>query len=73
MNKREAVKKHGKERCQDMHVFLEKLDAYYGFPYSERMLLDLLGDLEKTIYYLNLEKTKVVGIDRLKKRIYLTR
>jgi len=46
MNKEEASEKYGKERCQDMHEFLDKLSRYYAFPYSEETLLDFLVDLE---------------------------
>ena len=45
MNKSEARKKYGKERCQTMHQFLSKISRNYAFPYSDESLFDFLEDL----------------------------
>ena len=46
MNKKEAIKTYGKERCQEMHLFLDILNSLYAFPYSESTLYYFLGSLE---------------------------
>lgn len=46
MNKKEAAKKYGKERCAEVHNFLDRLNRYYDFPYSEKNLFDFLEDLD---------------------------
>ena len=46
MNKQEVIKKYGNTRCQEFHYFLDKLNRYYSFPYSEENLYDFVVDLE---------------------------
>jgi hypothetical protein len=40
------VKKYGKERCQSMHHFINKLSIYYGLPYTDQTLEYFLEDLK---------------------------
>lgn len=40
------VKKYGKERCQSMHHFINKLSIYYGLPYTDQTLEYFLDDLK---------------------------
>ena len=47
MNKNEVIKQYGKERCQVMHEYLDKLNRYYAFPYLEENLYGFLEDLGK--------------------------
>lgn len=44
--KTDLIKIYGKQRCQDMHNFLDKLDRYYDFKYLEANLSDFLQDLQ---------------------------
>lgn len=47
MNKRDIIAKYGHERIKIMHYFLDKINRFYGFPYSKENLYDFVVSLEK--------------------------
>jgi len=44
-DKKTAAKLYGKDRCQEMHDFIVKLNAYYAFPLTDYILFNFLEDL----------------------------
>lgn len=44
--KQQTIKKHSAERVRVMFSFLDKLNRYYQFPYSEITLYDFVEDLK---------------------------
>lgn len=47
MTNREIIKKYGVKRIWEMYYFLDKLNRYYAFPYSDITLCNFLDDLKE--------------------------
>jgi len=47
MKHREVIKKYGVKRIWEIIEFLEKLNRYYAFPYSDITLYNFVDDLKE--------------------------
>lgn len=46
MDKKDVIKKYGKDRCRELFKFLDKINRLYNFPYSEKTGYEMIVDLE---------------------------
>ncbi len=62
--KLKLVKEYGKTRCLDVTYFVDRLNTGYGFPYSDKIICEMMVDFKE---YTNADLMK--SLEKLRKTV----